>query len=63
MTQNDERAIDSLLEVLKEKILRKEDCERILNQIGALCNPNYTACKVVYVKKPKFLNIKKSDVE
>lgn len=48
--QDKERVLDSLLEVLKERILKKEDCEKILNQIGFLTVPKLVACRVLPLK-------------
>lgn len=51
--QNSEMVIDSFLELLKIRIMRKEDCEQILSQIGALCVPKYVPCKVIPMKDKK----------
>ncbi len=55
--QDKEKVIDSFLEVLKEKLMHDEDCEQILMQIGQLSVPKYVVCKVVPMRKPKFLDI------
>ena len=52
--QDNERVIDSFLEVLKDRIMKQEDCEEILSQVGALCVPEFVPCKVVVLKKSKF---------
>lgn len=48
--QDKEKVIDSFLEVLKEKLMHDEDCEQILQQIGSLCKPKYTVCKIFPLK-------------
>ncbi|KKN76962.1 hypothetical protein LCGC14_0364540 [marine sediment metagenome] len=47
--QTREMIIDSFLEVLKDLMLKEEDCERVLSQIGALCSPVYVPCKVIHL--------------
>lgn len=48
--QNIERVIDSFLEVLKDRIMKKEDCERIMTQIGQLTTPKLVPCKILPLK-------------
>jgi len=54
--QNSEMILDSHLEVLKDRILHKEDCEKIMAQIGILCNPQLVPCRVIK-KKLKFTSL------
>lgn len=54
--QNREMILDSHLEVLKDKILHQEDCEKIMAQIGELCKPKLVPCKV-FKKKLKFTSL------
>ena len=51
--QSAERVVDSFLEVLKIRIMKKEDCEQILSQVGASCDPKYVPCKVIQMKEKK----------
>lgn len=51
--QDKERLVESFLEVLKEKILKGEDAERVMTQIGQLTNPKLVPCKILPLK-PKF---------
>ena len=57
--QDKVRVIDSLLEVLREKLIKREDCIEIVNQIGAVSVPKLTACRVLPLKsKFEFVDTK-----
>lgn len=48
--QNNKKVVESFLDVLKEKILLGEDCGEILSQVGSICKPKYTVCKILPLK-------------